>query len=256
MGVAMVFCMGATMLANLYTAGTFDRLGSYERVWQSYSGADGGDLRSRPAVAAAPSIRSARAFEAAQADQTIGAIFFGFTLLAGEGYVSGVRILGQGEIGMLQSSRVGGALLCLAVLLGVSPAMGSFATFESGQVRPLALSPDGSRAVRGQHARQSTRDLRRQRRHADPRRLGAGRHGAGRRRRAHRHARSGWSTTSPTASASSTSAATPPRVVRTLLVGDEPRDIVFAGHRVTATPAPSSPPRGAARTCPATDRPS
>jgi MFS family permease len=37
MGVAMVFCMGSTMLANLYTAGTFDRLGSYERVWQSYS---------------------------------------------------------------------------------------------------------------------------------------------------------------------------------------------------------------------------
>jgi MFS family permease len=37
MGVAMVFCMGSTMLANLYTAGTFDRLGSYQRVWQSYS---------------------------------------------------------------------------------------------------------------------------------------------------------------------------------------------------------------------------
>ena len=41
--------------------------------------------------------------------------------------------------------------------------------------------------------------------------------------------RCGSSTTSPTASASSTSASTPPRVVRTLLVGDEPRDIVFAG---------------------------
>jgi MFS family permease len=38
MGVAMVFCMGATMLANLYTASTFDRLGSYDFVWRTYSG--------------------------------------------------------------------------------------------------------------------------------------------------------------------------------------------------------------------------
>lgn len=37
MGVAMVFCMGATMLANLYSASTFDTSGSYLRVWQSYS---------------------------------------------------------------------------------------------------------------------------------------------------------------------------------------------------------------------------
>ena len=43
--------------------------------------------------------------------------------------------------------------------------------------------------------------------------------------------RSGSSTTSPTASASSSCARRPrqARVVRTLLVGDEPRDIVFAG---------------------------
>jgi MFS family permease len=37
MGVAMVFCMGSTMIANLYAASTFDRLGSYEAVWKTYS---------------------------------------------------------------------------------------------------------------------------------------------------------------------------------------------------------------------------
>ena len=48
-------------------------------------------------------------------------------------------------------------------------------------------------------------------------------------------------------------AATPPRVVRTLLVGDEPRDIVFAGTGGNARSSrrASSPPRSAARTSPA-----
>jgi MFS family permease len=37
MGIAMTFCMASTMLANLYSAAMFDRLGSYEPVWQSYT---------------------------------------------------------------------------------------------------------------------------------------------------------------------------------------------------------------------------
>jgi len=37
MGVSMVFCMAATMLANLYSAAMFDAYGSYVRVWQSYT---------------------------------------------------------------------------------------------------------------------------------------------------------------------------------------------------------------------------
>jgi MFS family permease len=37
MGVAMVFCMGATMVANLYTASMFDSFGSYFLVWRTYS---------------------------------------------------------------------------------------------------------------------------------------------------------------------------------------------------------------------------
>ena len=101
--------------------------------------------------------------------------------------------------------------------------------------------------VRREHARQPPRDL-----------LGRRRRHRARRRRCrsassrcavgpHATPRSGWSTTSPTASASSTSPRRPPRVMRTLLVGDEPRDIVFAGAGATA---PSSPRPTAASTAP------
>jgi MFS family permease len=37
MGVAMVFCMTATMLGNFFTAAMFDRGGSYVPVWQTYT---------------------------------------------------------------------------------------------------------------------------------------------------------------------------------------------------------------------------
>src|SRR5438046_8265115 len=40
--------------------------------------------------------------------------------------------------------RLGRSFLLLAVALSAAPAAASFVTFESGQVRPLALSPDGS----------------------------------------------------------------------------------------------------------------
>ena len=37
MGVAMVFCMGATVLANTFTAAVFDATGSYQAVWRVYT---------------------------------------------------------------------------------------------------------------------------------------------------------------------------------------------------------------------------
>jgi MFS family permease len=37
MGVAMVFCMTATMLGNLFSASMFDHFGSYRSVWQIYT---------------------------------------------------------------------------------------------------------------------------------------------------------------------------------------------------------------------------
>ena len=105
----------------------------------------------------------------------------------------------------------------------------SFVTFESGPGAAARAVAGRHAALRGQHAGQPARDLRRRRRR--PRRTPARCRSASSRSRSRRAAtaRSGSSTTSPTASASSTSASTPPRVVRTLLVGDEPRDIVFAG---------------------------
>jgi len=37
MGVAMVFCMSATMLGNLYSAAMFDRFHTYAPVWQTFT---------------------------------------------------------------------------------------------------------------------------------------------------------------------------------------------------------------------------
>ena len=110
-----------------------------------------------------------------------------------------------------------------------------FTAFESGQVRPLALSPTetscspSTRPTTGSRSSASTASgctpvasvpvgL-------EPVAVAARSDAA----------RSGSSTTSPTASASSTcTGAGAARVVRTLLVGDEPRDIVFAGPRTVA----------------------
>jgi MFS family permease len=38
MGVAMVFCMTATMIGNNFSAAVFERTGSYDLAWQSYTG--------------------------------------------------------------------------------------------------------------------------------------------------------------------------------------------------------------------------
>src|SRR5262245_27237046 len=123
--------------------------------------------------------------------------------------------------------RLGLATLLLPVLV-TTPARASFVTFESGQVRPLALSPDGSRlfAVNTPddtleifdvtdagltHTASVTVGM-------EPVAVAA------------RSASEVWVVNHLSDSVSIVDvAASPPRVVRTLLVGDEPRDIVFAG---------------------------
>ena len=37
LGVAMVFCMSATMIGNNFSAAVFERTGSYDLAWQSYT---------------------------------------------------------------------------------------------------------------------------------------------------------------------------------------------------------------------------
>jgi DNA-binding beta-propeller fold protein YncE len=131
---------------------------------------------------------------------------------------------------------VGAACLALLPIAWVSlrssaakiSGTGSFTTFESGQVRPLAISPDRSRlfAVNTPGGTLEVFDV-----------------GAG----GLTHALSVPVGMEPVAVAARTNteawvvnhlsdsvsivdlASAPPRVVRTLLVGDEPRDIVFAG---------------------------
>ena len=120
------------------------------------------------------------------------------------------------------------ALLVLLFAAGLASAQTDFLTFESGQVRPLALSPNGSRlfAVNTPDNRLEVFDV-----------VGG----------TLAHAVSIPVGMEPVAVAARTDtevwvvnhlsdsvsivdlAATPPRVTRTLLVGDEPRDILFAG---------------------------
>jgi len=121
-------------------------------------------------------------------------------------------------------------LLLLLPLLLALPRSGraDFVTFESGQVRPLALSPDGTRlfAVDTPDDRLEV--------------FGVGSGGLGRLASvpvglepvavAARTATEVWVVNHLSDSVSVVDVgATPPRVVRTLLVGDEPRDLVFAG---------------------------
>lgn len=118
-------------------------------------------------------------------------------------------------------------VLAASVLACLDRAAASFVTFESGQVRPLALSPDGIRLFAA-----NTPDARLEIFDVDATGI--------------RHAASVPVGLEPVAVAARTDtevwvvnhvsdsvsivslAADPPRVVRTLLVGDEPRDVVFA----------------------------
>jgi DNA-binding beta-propeller fold protein YncE len=130
--------------------------------------------------------------------------------------------------GRHHGARIVAAILLAAVM--ARPAAGTFATFESGQVRPLALSPDGTRlfalntpdnqleifAVTGGSLTH----------------VGAVAVGLEPVAVAARTDTEVWVVNHLSDSVSIVDVgATPPHVVRTLLVGDEPRDIVFAGQR-------------------------
>src|SRR5262252_5224669 len=122
------------------------------------------------------------------------------------------------------------ALLFLAGFLGqvTSALAGSFTTFESGQVRPLALSPDGTRLFAC-----NTPDNRVEIYDVGPdglSHIGAVPVGLEPVAVAARSNGEVWVTNHLSDSVSIVDVtSTPPHVVRTLLVGDEPRDIVFAG---------------------------
>jgi len=122
--------------------------------------------------------------------------------------------------------RVAVALLVTAVC--AQPAIGTFTTFESGQVRPLALTPDRSKlcAINTPDNRLEIYDVD----------VGALTHiasvpvGLEPVAVAARSNSEIWVVNHLSDSVSIVDiTAVPPRVTRTLLVGDEPRDIVFAG---------------------------
>jgi YVTN family beta-propeller protein len=135
------------------------------------------------------------------------------------------------SITFVRRAAIGCALVVLCVLVGSrqrAAAAGSFTEFESGQVRPLALSSDGQRlfAVNTPDDRLEILDVT----------------GSGLTPRssvpvglepvavAVRSDSEVWVVNHLSDSISVVDVASdPPRVIRTLLVGDEPRDIVFAG---------------------------
>ena len=115
-----------------------------------------------------------------------------------------------------------------SLLIGGTAFAGSFTTFESGQVRPLALSPDGTKlfAVDTPDGRLEIFDVD----------AGGLMHdasvpvGVEPVAVAARSNDEVWVVNNLSDSVSIVDvASSPPRVTRTLLVGDEPRDIVFAG---------------------------
>jgi YVTN family beta-propeller protein len=127
-----------------------------------------------------------------------------------------------------QGVRVAAVMAALLPLLLPAPVGATFATFETGQVRPLALSPDGTRlfALNTPDNRLEVFDVNSGTlSHAasvpvgmEPCAVAARNNGEV------------WVVNHLSDSVSIVDvASSPPRVVRTLLVGDEPRDIVFAG---------------------------
>jgi DNA-binding beta-propeller fold protein YncE len=120
-------------------------------------------------------------------------------------------------------------ILALALCLAVpAAASASFVTFETGQVRPLAMSPDGTRlfAINTPDNRLEVFSLA----SGSPVHVGAVEVGLEPIAVVARTDDEVWVVNHLSDSVSIVDVASdPPRVVRTLLVGDEPRDIVFAG---------------------------
>jgi DNA-binding beta-propeller fold protein YncE len=120
------------------------------------------------------------------------------------------------------------AVVALSLLAWSSTAAASFVTFESGQVRPLALSPNGTRlfAVNTPDDRLEIFGVGA----AGLTRLGSVAVGMEPVAVAARTDTEVWVVNHLSDSVSVVDLSGPaPRVARTLLVGDEPRDIVFAG---------------------------
>src|SRR5437773_9987315 len=121
------------------------------------------------------------------------------------------------------------AVLGFLVAAGSARA-GSFVTFESGQVRPLALSPDDTHlyAVNTPDDRLEIFDIDPQGSLARSGSVPVGLEPVA--VAAHADGQHVWVVNHLSDSVSIVDVSSrPPRVVRTLLVGDEPRDIVFAG---------------------------
>src|SRR2546422_8360507 len=132
--------------------------------------------------------------------------------------------------------RLGRSFLLLAVALSAAPAAASFVTFETGQVRPLAFSPDGSQlfAVNTPDDRLEIFSL------AGGNLTHTGTVPVGLEPCAVAARTNGevWVVNhlSDSVSIVDVSSAAP-HVLGTLLVGDEPRDIVFANGRAFITTA-------------------
>ena len=124
--------------------------------------------------------------------------------------------------------RIVNTVLLLSLYLIGQAAQAAFVTFESGQVRPLAMSPDGSRlfAVNTPDNHLEIFDIKADGlSHAATVPVGMEPVAV-----AARNNDEVWVVNHLSDSVSIIDlSATPPRVTRTLLVGDEPRDIVFAG---------------------------
>jgi YVTN family beta-propeller protein len=133
----------------------------------------------------------------------------------------------MGEVAMLRCRRL--VLAWISMLAIAAPALAAdFVEFESGPVRPVALSADGSKLYAT-----NTPDNRIEIFNVGPggiSKAGSVPVGLEPVSVAIRNAGEVWVVNHLSDSVSIVDvASTPPRVVRTLLVGDEPRDIVFAG---------------------------
>jgi YVTN family beta-propeller protein len=130
----------------------------------------------------------------------------------------------------MKTNRLAATIVTVALLCGSAAPVwaGSFVPFESGQVRPLALSPDGARlyAVNTPDNCLEVFDLT----DAGVERIDSVPVGLEPVAVAVRDEGEVWVVNHLSDSVSVVDVASvPPRVAQTLLVGDEPRDIVFAG---------------------------